>query len=164
LKNLLFIKDTTLFIILGSIIITIGFYFNDKNRYFKLITEFNIFEKNDIYNIEIYINLLIDLVKKNDPKSKLLISGVIKRFEIYMSNNEELLEQYNKLLKVPYLHNKFPSNKELIVLSIIYIIYSYNIEKTKDINDITLNMSYFLINKYKNPVYAIWLCTKLKSY
>ena len=164
LKNLLFIKDTTLFIILGSIIITIGFYFNDKNRYFKLITEFNIFEKNDIYNIEIYINLLIDLVKKNDPKSKLLISGVIKRFEIYMSNNEELLEQYNKLLKVPYLHNKFPSNNELIVLSIIYIIYSYNIEKTKDINDITLNMSYFLINKYKNPVYAIWLCTKLKPY
>ena len=164
LKNLIQIKDITLFIILGLIIITIGFYYNNKNRYFKLITEFNIFEKNDLNNNEVYINLMMDLVKKKDHKSKLLIAGVVKRFEIYISNNEELLEQYNKLINAPYLYTKFPSNNELKVLSIIYIIYSYNIEKSKDAIDIALNMSYFLINKYKNPVYAIWLCTKLKTY
>ena len=163
LKNLLKIKDITLFIILGLIIITIALYINNKHRYFELITEFNIFEGNNLKNIQIFNHRLLELLKNNDQKSKILISGVIKRFEEYISNNMELLEQYNKLLNDPHLQKKFTSENELAILSIISIIYSYNIEKSKDITDITLNMCYFLINRFKNPVYAIWLCTKLKA-
>ena len=162
-KKLLVIKDITLFIIFGLIIITFGFYFNTKYKYFKLIAEFNIFETNNLKDIEIYNNLLINILKKNDHKSKILISGVIKRFEEYLSNNAELYEQYHKLLNDKHLQKKFSSYNELIILSIISIIYSHNIEKSKDSADITLNMCYFLVNKFKNPVYAIWLCTKIKA-
>ena len=163
LKSLIKIKDTTLFIILGLIIITMALYFNNKHRYFELITEFNIFEGNDLKNIQIFNHKLLDLLKNNDQKSKILISGVIKRFEEYVSNNMELYEQYIKLLNDQHLQKKFTSENELAILSIISIIYSFNIEKSKDITDITLNMCYFLINRFKNPIYAIWLCSKLKS-
>ena len=162
MKNLIKIKDITLFVIFGLIIITMALYYNNKHKYFELITEFNTFEGNNLKNIQIYNHILLDLLKNNDQKSKVLISGVIKRFEEYISNNIELYEQYNKLLNDPHLQKKFTSENELTILSIISIIYSYNIEKSKDITDITLNMCYFLINRFKNPVYAIWLCTKLK--
>ena len=163
LKKLINIKDITLYVILGLIIITMAIYFNNKHKYFELITEFNMFEGNDLKNIQIFNHKLLGLLKNNDQKSKILISGVIKRFEEYVSNNMELYEQYNKLLNDPHLQKKFTSENELAILSIISIIYSYNIEKSKDIFDITLNMCYFLINRLKNPLYAIWLCTKLKS-
>ena len=162
-KQLIKIQDITLFIILGIIILTFGAFFNHKYRIFQLITEFNIFEANDLLCIELYNSTLLDLLKKNDHKSKILIAGVIKRFEEYLSNNSELSEQYHKLINDKHLKKKFTSNNELIILSIIYIIYSYNIEKSRDSADITFNMCYFLINKFKNPLYAIWLCVKIKT-
>jgi uncharacterized membrane protein len=122
-----------------------------------LITEFNFFEVNNLKDIEIYNSMLIRLLKNNDPKSKILISGVIKRFEDYISNNAEIDESYHKLLNDKHLQKKFSFPNELKVLSIIAIIYSYNIEKLRNVTDITLNMCYFLINKFKNPAYSIWL-------
>ena len=162
LKNIMRIKDITLFIILGIIIITIALLINNKYRYFLLIIEFNNFEGNDLKNIQIFNHKLLDLLKNNDQKSKILIAGVIKRFEEFLKNNSELCEQYKKLLNDPHLQKKFTSKNELAILSIISITYSYNIEKSKDITDITLNMCYFLIYRFKNPIYAIWLITKLK--
>jgi hypothetical protein len=81
LKTLCKIKNITLFIIFGLILITIGFYFNDRYRKFQLITEFNIFEENNLIDIEVYNNILLNLIKNNDNKSKILISGIINRFE-----------------------------------------------------------------------------------
>ena len=163
MKNLIKIKDITLFVLFGLIIITIAVYYNNKHRYFELITEFNIFEGSNLSSIQVFNHKLLDLLKNTDQKSKILISGVIKRFEEYISNNAELYEQYHKLLNDKHLQKKFTSENELTILSIIYLIYSFNIEKSKDVTDITLNMCYFLINRFKNPVYSIWLCTKLKS-
>jgi hypothetical protein len=162
-KYLFRMQDSTLFLILGLIIITIGFHFSKKYRIFLLITEFNFFEVNNLKDIEIYNSMLIRLLKNNDPKSKILISGVIKRFEDYISNNAEIDESYHKLLNDKHLQKKFSFPNELKVLSIIAIIYSYNIEKLRNVTDITLNMCYFLINKFKNPVYSIWLCTRIKQ-
>ena len=163
LKKLINIKDITLFVIIGLIIITVGFYYNSKYRTFKLITEFNIFEANSLKDIEIYITMLLTFFKAKDNKSKILISGVIKRFEEFISTNAELSEQYYKLLNDKHLQKKFTSYNELTILSIISIIYSHNIEKSKDSTDIILTNCYFLVNKFKNPVYAIWLCSKIKS-
>ena len=81
------LKNITLFIIFGLILITIGFYFNDKYKEFSLITELNIWviyknilQGNSLKEIELYNELLINLSKKNDHKSRTLIAGVIKRF------------------------------------------------------------------------------------
>ena len=163
LKELCKIKDITLFIVLGLIVITIGFYFNNKHRKFQLITEFNIFEENNLIDIETYIHILLNLIKNQDNKSKILISVIINKFEEFLENNSELYELYHKLINDKHLKNKFSSSRELIILSIIYIIYSYIIEKLKDTTDIILTMCYFLVNNFKNPVYAIWLCTKIKK-
>jgi len=153
LKKLCKIKNITLFIIFGLIIITIGFYFNDKYRKFKLITEFNIFEENNIIDIEIYNSMLLNLIKSRDNKSKILISGIINRFEEFLENNSELNELYHKIINDKHLKNKFTSSEELTILSIIYINYTYIIEKLKDTTDIILTMCYFLVNNFKNPIY-----------
>jgi len=162
-KKIINIKDITLFVIFGLIIITIGCHYNSKYRLFKLMTEFNIFEANSLKDIEIYNYMLLSLLKAKDNKSKILISGIIKRFEEYLSSNSELNEQYYKLLNDKHLQKKFTSYNELTILSIISIIYSHNIEKSKDSIDIILTNCYFLVKKFKNPVYAIWLCSKIKS-
>ena len=163
-KQLIGIQDITLFIVIGIIIITLGIYYNKKYIGFKLLTEFNAFELNDLKTIEMYCQLLLESLKINDSHIKLIISGAIHRFEVYLKINPELLEQYNKLINDTHLKKKFSLYNELKILSIISIIYTYNIEKSTYRTDIVLNMCYFLINKFKNPVYAIWLCTKIKSY
>ena len=163
LKNFAKLKNITLFVIFGLILITIGFYFNDKYKEFRLITELNILQGNSLKEIEVYNELLINLSKRNDHKSRTLIAGVIKRFEEFLSNNLELNEEYHKLINDKHLQKKFSSFNELKILSIISIIYSYNIEKSKDFTDLTLSKCYFLINKCKNPSLAIWICTKIKS-
>ena len=163
LKYLITIKDITLYVIFGLIIITLAFYFNNKQKYLDLISEFNFFESNSLKEIEIYNHLLLDLLNKNDKKSKILISGIIRRFEEYISNNSELYELYIKTLSDNHLQVKFTSKNELTILSIIFIIYSSNIEKSKYTTDLTLSLCYFLINRFKNSVYAVWLCSKLKT-
>ena len=124
------------------------------------MTKFNIFEANKLKDIEKYINFLLYLLKSNDNNNQILLLGIIERFEEYISTNPELNEQYQKLINDKHLQKKFSSNNELTVLSIIDIVYSYNIEKSKDIADLTFSMCYFLVNTCKNPTYAIWLCTK----
>jgi len=163
-KKLIGIQDITLFLVIGIIIIFIGIYYNKKYIRFKLLTEFNAFVSNDLKTIEMYCKLLLDSLKVNDNHLKILISGVINRFKEYLKINPELLEQYNKLINDKHLQKKFTLYNELEILSIISIIYTYNIEKENNRTDITLNMCYFLVNKFKNPSYAIWLCTKIKAF
>lgn len=47
--------------------------------------------------------MLLTFFKAKDNKSKILISGVIKRFEEFISTNAELSEQYYKLLNDKHL-------------------------------------------------------------
>ena len=163
-KKLIGMNDITLYIIFGLIIITIGFYYSNKYKEFRLMTEFNMLEENNLKDIEIFNYLLLNYLKKNDFQSKIIIAGIIKRFEEYLSINAELYDQYHKFLDDKHLQRLFTSKNELSILSMISIIYSNSIEKSKDKTDITLNMCYFLVNIFKNPTYSIWLCTKIKSF
>ena len=162
-KYLVKLKVMSLAILFGIIIIYIGLYFHHNYNIFNLMTKFNIFEANKLKDIEKYINFLLYLLKSNDNNNQILLLGIIERFEEYISTNPELNEQYQKLINDKHLQKKFSSFNELIVLSIIDIVYSYNIEKLKDVADLTFSMCYFLVNTCKNPTYAIWLCTKIKE-
>ena len=162
-KFILKIRIISLIIFFGIIIIYIGIYFQNYYSIFNLVTKFNIFEANTLKDIEKYNTLLLFLLKSHENNNKILLLGIIERFEEYIAANPELNEQYQKLIQDKYLQKKFSSNNELIVLSIISIVYSHNIEKSKDIADLTLSMCYFLVNTFKNPTYAIWLCTKIKE-
>ena len=164
LKTLLKLKVVSNFIIFGYIIIIIAFYKADKMREYLLITEENIFEFKNIKSIETYKNILLHkLNKKNDNKSKVLIFGVIKKFEEFASNNPEINYQYQKLLEDKHLNKRFNKDDELPILSIIYILYSFYQEKFLFKEELILHMCYYLINKYNNVIYAMLLCSKLKA-
>ena len=163
LKTVLKIKDISMFIIIGIVLIYFCSYFSRKVSTVKLITEFNILEGNTLKNIEKFISLLLNLIREKDQNSKILVAGVIKRFEEYIADVPELNDQYKKLLNDKHLKNKFTSYNELNILSIIYVVYNHNLEKSNDKIDITLNMCYFLVNHFKNPIFAMLLCSKLKT-
>ena len=163
LKTLLKLKVVSNFIIFGCIIIILAFYKADKMREYLLITEKNIFEFKNIKSIETYKNILLNILnKRNDNKSKVLIFGVIKKFEEFASNNPEINYQYQKLLQDNNLNKRFNKEDELPILSIIYILYSFYQEKFLLKEELILHMCYFLINKYNNIIYAMFLCSKLK--
>jgi len=164
LKTLLKLKVISNFIILGCIIIIIAFYKADKMNEYLLITEENIFEFKNIKAIETYKNILLNqLTKRNNNKSKVLIFGVIKKFEEFASNNPEINYQYQKLMKDNHLNKRFNKDDELPILSIIYILYSFYQEKFFIKEELILHFCYFLINKYNNIIYAMLLCSRLKN-
>ena len=151
-------------IIIGWVIIYILLYKLDKMKTLSLLTETNILELKDMKSIEIYNNILLDLLsKKNNFSSRILIYGIIKNFEEYINSNPEANFHYQKLLNDNYLNKKFNHEFELPLLAIIYIIYFNQLEKSSFKEEIAISMSYFLINKLNNPTFAILLSSKIKD-
>ena len=164
LNTLLNLIGYSNFISVGWIIITYTMnkiYALNEN---VLLTKTNIFEFNNKNLIEKYKNILLKNLSCNyNNDSKIYIFGIIKKFEEFISSNSEINYQYQKLINDKYLIKKFNKENILPILSIIYIIYSFYSEKSKNKDDIILHMCYFIINKFNNLSYAIFLCSKLKS-
>ena len=162
MKTLLNINDTTIFHILGWIVIGFSLILLEEYRQEYLLTDFNIFEAKTLKEIELFNITLFNLMNQRSVKAKTLLIGIIKKFEEYVKNSPELHEKYNKLNSNEHLKKKFNSSNALPILSIIYIVYDHHLEKSLLKNDIVLNMCYFLMNRVKNPTFAISLCSKMK--
>ena len=162
-KNLSETKDITLLVIIGLILIGLSSYFNKNYKTFKLLTEFNILSGTNIKDIEIYTNLIFNLSNQNDPRSKTLLAGIIKKSEESLKNNPELYDTYKKYISKGDEHKLFNSNNELKALSLIGAIYVNGEEKSKNKIDISLNRCYFLINKCKYLSMAIYVATKINA-
>ena len=160
-KHLTNTKDITLFFFVGIILIGFSLYFSSNYKVFKLLTEFNILSENKIKDIEIYSNILFKLSKQNDPKSKTLLAGIIKKSEESIKSNPELNDIYNRLTSKGLNVEIFGTYNEVKVLSLIGMVYINNEEKSKNRAEVTLNRSYFLINKCKNLSLAAHLATKV---
>ena len=160
-KIALDINDITAFIIAGWVILGVIYYFILKFREEYLITDFNILEAKEIKEIELFKETLLNLLFESTFKSKIYLMGFIKKFEEHLKTAPELNERYKKLISDPYLCKRLNKNTTLPIYAIIYIIYEYHIKHAKLKLDIALNFSYFLINKLKNPTYAIELCSSL---
>ena len=164
LKSLLNLNGVSNFIVIGWIVITFVINKSNQIKGNLLITESNVFEFKDIKSIEMYKNILLNiLADKNSNKSKILIFGIVKKFEEYVINNPEINYQYQKLLNDKNLRRKFNKDDTLPILSIIYILYSYYLEKYLNKDELVFHMSYFLINKLNNPSYAMLLISRLKT-
>ena len=164
LKTLFHLECITNLIIIGWILITISLYKTYKMNEHSLITEYNIFEFKSLKFLEMYKNILLNkLREKNNYKSKIFLFGIIKKFEEVANNNPELNYQYHKLLNDKFLTKKYNKEDDLPILSIIYILYSFYLEKFVDKEEITLHFGYFLINNFNNPTFAMLLCSKLKN-
>ena len=160
-KTALEIQDITAFILAGWIILGIIYYFIIKFREEYLITDFNILEAKEIKDIELFKETLLNLLFESTFKSKIYLIGFIKKFEEHLKTTPELNERYQKLISDEYLCKRLNKETTLPIYAIIYIIYEYHIKHAELKLDVALNMSYFLINKLKNPTYAIELCSSL---
>ena len=165
LKIVLNITHITSFIIVGWLIILLLFYKINKIRELSTITESNILEFKSIKSIELFNTNLLKILKNNKKKkNKILLYGIIKNFEEFKKNNPEINYYYQKLLNDKYLNKKFNKSEELSILSIIFILYSLQLDKNLLKEEIILYMNYFLINKFNNLTYPIYLCSKNKSF
>ena len=157
------INDITLFVIFGFILIIFVFINQRNYSYYKRITKMDLFTENSLVFIEKFNYEIIDLYKSSKKVDKLLLNGIIKKFEDYIMINPELVEIYNKIKNDDNLQKKFYSLNELSMLALIFTIYNYYLEKSEIKTDISLHMCYFLINKLKNPSFAIYLISKLRN-
>ena len=162
IKTLLDITDTTIFHIVGWIVLGFIIYFMEDYRAEYLLTDFNIFEAKTLKEIELFNQTLLSLMNQRSVRAKTLLVGIVKKFEEYTKNSPELTEKFSKLSLNEHLKKKFNSNSALPILSIVYIIYDHHLDKSILKNDILLNMCYFLMNKFKNATFAVSLCSKFK--
>lgn len=163
LKTLLNINDTSIFHLAGWLIISFIVYYMEELKEEYLLTDFNIFEAKSLKDIELFNFKLFNLMNMRSVKNKTLLVGIIKKFEEVVKSNEELKDKYNRLSSNEHLKKKFNSNTALSILSIVYIIYDHHLDKSVLKNDILLNVCYFLMNKFKNVTYAVYLCSKIKA-
>ena len=157
------LNDITLFVLFGLILIIIVFIYQTIYSYYKRLTQLDLFSEKRLVYIERFNYELIDLYNSTQKDDKLLLNGIIKKFEDYIISNPEFNDIFNKIKNDIYLRKKFYSFNELSMLAAIFTIYSYYLEKSEIKTDITLHMCYFLINKLKNPTFAIYLISKLKN-
>ena len=163
LKQLLKISDTTIFQLIGLIMIMLAVYMYTKIKLDYMITDFNIFDGKVLKDIEIFKYSLESLIHGKTFNLKTLLHGYIHRFEEFLLSNPDLSGKYQKLKDDPFLNKKISQKSTISIYSIIYLTYSYHIEKSIEHSaDICLNMCYFLINKMKNPAYAIYLLSEMK--
>ena len=162
IKTLLNIADTSIFHIVGWIVLSFILFFMEEYRVEYLLTDFNIFEAKTLKEIELFNQTLLNLMNQRTIRSKTLLVGLIKKFEEYTKNSPELTEKFLKLSSNEHFKKKFNSSSSLPILSIIYIIYDHHLDKSFLKNDILLNMCYFLMNKFKNATFAVSLCSKFK--
>ena len=162
IKTLLNIEDSTVFILFGWLMIGVIYYrlILENNEYY--VTDFNILEAKEIKEIEIFKERILNLLDDSSLRAKTILIGYIKRFEEMLGTYPELKEKYEKITKDKYLNQKLNPYTVIPVYAIIYIVYAYHVEKEEHKIDMALNMSYFLINRLKNPTYAIQLCSQLK--
>ena len=163
LKIVFSINDITLFVIFGLVLIIIVFIYQKSYSYYKRITQLDLFNEKSLVNIEKFISELIILYHSTNKFDKLLLNGIIKKYEESIATNPELNEIYNKLKNSENLKIKFFSLNELSILSVIFTIYCYYLEKSELKTNITLHMCYFLISNLGNPTFAIYLLSKLKN-
>ena len=157
------IKDTTLFVLFGWVLLIIVLIYQKKYTHYKSISQFDLFNEQSLVYIEKFNSVLMDLYNSNKKNDKLMLIGIIKKFEDYVHSNPELNDVFSKLMNNKYMKKKFFSLNQLPMLSMIYSLYSFYLEKSEIKNDVTLHMCYFLIKKLKNPTYAISLISKLKT-
>ena len=163
LKQLLKMHDTTIFQVIGIIMILIAVYIYNKIKLNYMISDFNIFDGKVLKDIEIFKYSLESLIIAKSFDLKTLLYGYIHRFEEFLLSNPDLSGKYQKLKDDIFLNKKISQKSTISIYSIIYLTYSYHIEKSIEHSaDICINMCYFLINKLKNPTYAIFLLSEMK--
>ena len=164
LKRWFNFTNCILLVLIGWIIIIIFIYILNLSKIEYYLTEFNVLEAKNLKDIEMFTSNLLNIAIDTSIKSKTLLIGLLKTLNDFFENNPELNDKYQKFRNNEVLINKYGGPSVLLfdVYNIIYIIYDYYLDKTELKSNILLVFSYFLSNKLKNMIYALYLCTKIK--
>ena len=163
LKDIFEFKRISLFLLLGWIIIsslTITLFYYKKST---LILNSNIFEMNNIKDIEMIINFLLEILQVQEGTNKTILYGFYYKFREYLISNPELKEKFNYLSNAVYLKNLYNNKSIINGYYILYLIYDYHINQNRTNNLLSIHFCYFLINHLKNTISAIYRCSKMKA-
>ena len=97
LKDLLNINDTSVFHIIGWIVISFVIFFIQHHKEEYLLTDFNIFEAKSLKEIELFNIKMFNLINIRSMKNKTMLLGLIEKFEGYFKSIPDLNEKYEKL-------------------------------------------------------------------
>ena len=164
LKKLFLFTNCILLVIIGWIIISIIVFILNASKNEFYLTEYNVLDAKNIKDIEMFTNNLLKITMDSSIKSKTLLIGLINTLNDYFENNSEVFDKFKKFKTNKFLINKYGGPGELLfdIYNIIYLIYTYYLDKSELKNEIFLVFSYFLCSKLKNMTYALYLCSKVK--
>ena len=164
IKELCNIKNILLPVIIGWILITVINYCYYHLKIIRILTESNIFETNNLKNIEMFNYYLIQKANENIMESKVILKGIINSFEEYINSFIDLKEKYEVFSNNLYLQKKFGGKETIIfsVYNIAFLIYEFFFDKPTIKNNMLLIICYFLVNRLENYTYAAALCSQIK--
>ena len=162
-KDIFNLKNCTLLVLIGWILLGIIYYLIDNKRIENTWAGSKFFETQSIKDIETLVVFLLTLTRNLDNTS-VIEKGIINVFEQNFSDAPELNEKLEKFLSNPNLQKQFggTENFQFHLLNIILIIYDFFLEKPLLRNNIMLILCYFIINKFNNHTYAVYLCSQIK--
>ena len=163
LKDIFEFKRMSLFILFGWIIIsilTINIFNYNKSQ---LLLSTNIFEINNLKRIEMFIHFLLEKTQVQEGTDKTIIYGFYYKFREYLLSNPEMKEKFNCISNAEYLKNLYNNKSIVNGYYIIYLLYDYHLNQNQVNNLLSIHFCYFLINHLKNPISAIYRCSKLKA-
>ena len=163
LKNLFNFKKASLFILLGwTIIIVLTLALFNYNSS-KLILNNNIYEMTALKDIEMSINVLLELIQKQEGTNKTILLGFYYRFREYLLSNPDMKEKFMLLSNTTYLKDVYNNKSIINGYYILYLLYDYHLSKNLKDNLLSIHFCYFLINHLKNTISAIYRCSKIKA-
>ena len=164
LRDIFDLKNISLFILFGWIIIISANMKMFQVSSNKIILKTNIFELNNLKQMEMLITSLLQVIHTPNISNKSIIYGFYYQFKEFLESNQEFKEKYDSLSNFHYLKEMYNDNLILNGYYIIYIIYEYYLTGNKINNNLLIiHFCYFLINYLKNTVSAIYQCSKIKA-
>jgi hypothetical protein len=163
LKSIVELQDTAIFLICGWVVFISLIYIMQELREEYILTDLNILEAKALKEIEMFTYKIYGLMDDLSPKNKIMLIGIIHRFEESIQFNEELKDKYEKMNSNFSLKKKNAKGVAFTILRIIYVVYEHHLEKSLLKNDLLLIMAYNLINKFRNVICAVYVCSKVKA-
>ena len=165
LKNILDIENSLIFFIVGIIIIFTALYFIEKLRIDYCLTNANIFDLDNIKQLETFTSTIIKIANEKKKDSDIILGGIIQSIQENINNNPKLNQNSLNFITNKFMIKKFKTkDKDIFNLyNILFILYDYYLDKAEFGQNILFILCLFLVNKLKNPTYAFYLCAKKKT-
>ena len=163
LKDIFNFHQLSLFVLIGWIIIIISTISLFNHNYSQIILNANIFEINNLKDIEKLIYCILEFIHEQEGSNKTILLGFYYRFKEYILSNPDMKEKFNYISNAEYLKNIYNNKSKINGYYFVYLLYDYHLNQNKTSKILNIHFCYFLINYLKNIVFAIYRCANIKA-